>query len=739
MRGQAPEEIFQGRVEEVEQGRPQQRIDNHRRPREQKQEHGDSSNNTRMQNPEASHTIDSIWCQRDVGPVSQHHTMQGFEELQCGFSTGLSATHSRPVPQESKPVILGINPMSDEPAEADDREGVKGDNNDNEATTDQLSVGDEDDHLQQPTQRAGAVFKNLTVKGANAGASFVRTLPLAIVGTFGPDLYHIICKWIPALRFGHRDELRTLINDFTGVVRHGEMMLVLGRPGSGCSTFLRVIANNRGSYASVEGEVSYSGIRAEDADARCRNQVVYNGEDDHHLPTLTVGQTLKFPFLSKTKKDLEGDVESIVDSLLRMCAIQHTRNVLVGNEYVRGVSGGERKRVSIAETLATKSTLTCWDNSTRGLDASTALGYANSLRIMTDASDRITITTLYQAGESIYKLMDKVLVIDEGRMLYQGPASEGRRYFEDLGFYASPQQTTAEFLTSVCDPDARRFRPGYEDRCPKTAVELEEVFRISTAYKKVLADVEDFEYHLRETDHADGLILPRKSHREVPHPNHTESFFRQVLACTRREFWLIWGDKAELCTKYFTIISNGLIVSSMFYRSPPSTDGVFIRSGVVFFSIVFLGWLQLAELMKAVTGRVVIARHAEYGFYRPSSVSLARALTDFPMLIPPVVIFNVIVYFMTNLDREPGKFFTYLLFSYTSTICLTALYRMMAALSPTINDAVRFTGTALDILLIYAGYVIAKPVLLSQKIWFGWILYINPVIIWLSLIWGGGV
>jgi ATP-binding cassette subfamily G (WHITE) protein 2 (SNQ2) len=76
--------------------------------------------------------------------------------------------------------------------------------------------------------------------------------------------------------------------------------------------------------------------------------------------------------------------------------------------------------VSIAETLATKSTVVSWDNSTRGLDASTALDYANSLRVMTDISNRTTLVTLYQAGEGIYELMDKVLVIDEGRMVYQG-------------------------------------------------------------------------------------------------------------------------------------------------------------------------------------------------------------------------------------------------------------------------------------------------------------------------------
>ena len=330
---------------------------------------------------------------------------------------------------------------------------------------------------------------------------------------------------------------------------------------------------------------------------------------------------------------------------------------------MRGISGGERKRVSIAETLATKSTIVAWDNSTRGLDASTALDYARSLRVLTDVSDRTTITTMYQAGEGIYELMDKVLVIDEGRMLYQGPAKEARKYFEDLGFYAPPRQTTPDFLTSVCDPASRQFREGYEARCPKTAEELEKAFRESPAYQKMLADVQDFERHLQQTDHADAQkfkesVQEQKSRRVLSSSNYTIPFWKQVLACARRELWLIGGDKTELYSKYFTIISNGLIVGSLFYNAPSSTAGTFLRGGAIFFSCVFLGWLQLAELMKAVSGRDIVARHKEYAFYRPSAVTLARALVDLPVLLMQVVVFGILLYFMTGLDLNPGKFCT---------------------------------------------------------------------------------
>jgi ATP-binding cassette subfamily G (WHITE) protein 2 (SNQ2) len=135
-------------------------------------------------------------------------------------------------------------------------------------------------------KKVGVVYKNLTVKGVGSTASFARTLPDAVLGTFGPDLYRIVSGFIPALKLGRHKNMRTLINDFSGVVKDGEMMLVLGRPGSGCSTFLKAIANNRESYAAVEGDISYGGISSDKQKKQFRGEVNYNEEDDHHMATL---------------------------------------------------------------------------------------------------------------------------------------------------------------------------------------------------------------------------------------------------------------------------------------------------------------------------------------------------------------------------------------------------------------------------------------------------------------------
>ncbi|KAK5134541.1 hypothetical protein LTR08_006326 [Meristemomyces frigidus] len=691
--------------------------------------------------------VAGTWGERDAGGFDEAEARQDYEDLQnklhqtrsrdsqTGSLRRIASARSKETRRPSRPTTHHTDTQASKVSTSGDTEAgpAKEESEEDDFSLDRFM---REGHFEKredggSTKKVGVIYKNLTVKGVGSAASFVRTLPDAIIGTFGPDLYHIICSYIPVLA-GKTGETRTLINDFTGCVRDGEMMLVLGRPGAGCSTFLKAIANNRESYAGVTGDVTYGGIPADKQKKMYRGEVNYNPEDDVHFATLNVWQTFTFALMNKTKKKAREEIPIIAEALLKMFGIAHTKYTLVGDDYTRGVSGGERKRVSIAETLATKSTVVCWDNSTRGLDASTALDYARSLRIMTDISNRTTLVTLYQAGEGIYDLMDKVLVIDQGREIFMGRKEEARQYFVDLGFEAPERQTTADFLTAVTDPVERRFRDGHAASTPKTPEELERAFRQSPYYQKTLDDITEYESYLQQSNFEDAKrfensVQEGKSKHVQKTSPYTVSFPRQVLACTKREYWLLVGDLTSLYTKAFIIISMGLIVGSLFYGESLDTEGAFTRGGALFFSILFLGWLQLSELMKAVSGRAVVARHKDYAFYRPSAVVIARVIIDFPVVLIQCLVFGLIMYFMTSLDVVASKFWIFILIVYTTTMMLTALYRMFAAVSPEINTAVRFSGIALNLLVIFTGYVIPKTQLLSKYIWFGWIYWINPM------------
>ncbi|KPI45158.1 ABC transporter G family member 11 [Cyphellophora attinorum] len=161
-----------------------------------------------------------------------------------------------------------------------------------------------------------------------------------------------------------------------------------------------MLGNRRSGYSSIEGDVWHGSMTHEEAEYY-RGQIAMNTEEEIFYPALTVGQTIDFATRLKAPQHLpDGTADwseyrrQTNDFLLDSMDITHTKATKVGDAFVRGVSGGERKRVSIIETLATRASVFCWDNSTRGLDASTALEYTKAIRSMTDEFGLASIVTL---------------------------------------------------------------------------------------------------------------------------------------------------------------------------------------------------------------------------------------------------------------------------------------------------------------------------------------------------------
>lgn len=576
---------------------------------------------------------------------------------------------------------------------------------------------------EENTRHSGVVFRNLTVKGAGLGASLQPTVGDLFMG-LPRFLKNLVTKG-PKAATG-KPPVREILSDFNGCVRPGEMLLVLGRPGSGCSTFLKTFCNQRAGYVDVLGDVTYGGTDAKTMAKDFRGEIIYNPEDDLHYATLSVRRTLTFALRTRTpgkESRLEGETrEDYVKEFLRVATkllwIEHTLDTKVGNEHVRGVSGGERKRVSIAEALITRASVQGWDNSSKGLDAATAVEYVQALRALTNMAEVSTAVSLYQAGESLYNLVDKVLLIDQGQCLYFGPADNAKKYFQELGFDCPARWTTADFLTSVVDPHERSVRPGWEDRIPRSAADFAAVYKKSEAYKNNLADMEDFEAKTAEQQRQ----ISQNSTKASKKKNYTISFYQQVLALTKRQFLVLLGDRASLFGKWGGIVFQGLIVGSLFFQQPDNTAGAFTRGGVLFFILLFNALLALAEQTAAFESKPILLKHKNFSFYRPSAYALAQTVVDIPLVFTQVFIFDVIIYWMSGLAATASQFFISILILFTVTMATYAFFRAISAVAKTLDDATKVTGVFIQILIVYTGYLIPPA---SMRVWFGWLRWLD--------------
>ncbi|KAF2125248.1 ABC transporter [Dothidotthia symphoricarpi CBS 119687] len=526
--------------------------------------------------------------------------------------------------------------------------------------------------------------------------------------------------------------LKTILDSSSGCVKPGEMLLVLGRPGSGCTTLLKMLANKRKGFAQIDGDVHFGTLGAKEA-LQHRGYIVMNTEEELFYPTLTVGKTMDFATRLNVPNKLPKDVESresyrkkFKSFLMDSMGISHTEDTKVGDAFVRGVSGGERKRVSIIETLCTRASVVCWDNSTRGLDASTALEYTRALRSLTDAMGIATVVTLYQAGNGIYDLFDKVLVLDEGKQIFYGSRKEARPFMEAQGFVCGEGANVADYLTGVTVPSERQINPDFESRFPRTNIELEQAYRQSSIKSTMDRELDyptSDEAKTNTENFTEAVSLDKSNHLQKSSPM-TVSFVDQVKACVIRQYQIIWGDKATFIIKQSSALAQAIISGSLFYNAPDNSSGLFVKGGALFLALLFNSLMAMSEVTDSFAGRPILAKQKNFAFFNPAAFCIAQVAADIPILLFQVSAFMVVLYWMTALKATAAAFFTAWFVVYLTTFVMTAFFRMIGAAFSTFDSASKVSGFAITASILYIGYQIPKP---SMHPWFVWIFWINPM------------
>ncbi|EHK98954.1 putative ABC transporter CDR4 [Glarea lozoyensis 74030] len=515
-----------------------------------------------------------------------------------------------------------------------------------------------------PARVAGISYRNLSAYGFGNATDYQKTF-----GNYPLELPGLFKRMI-----GRQEQTKIqILRNFDGLVKSGEMLVVLGRPGSGCSTLLKTISGEtNGFHLDPESNINYQGIPMEMMHNDFRGECIYQAEVDVHFPQLTVGQTLEFAALARTPRNRipgvtrEAYATHMRDVIMAVFGLSHTINTQVGNDFIRGVSGGERKRVSIAEAALGGSPLQCWDNSTRGLDSATALEFVRTLRLSTEMAGCAAVVAIYQASQAIYDVFDKVAVLYEGRQIYFGNIHAAKEFFVNMGFECPLRQTTADFLTSLTSPAERVVRKGFEGLTPFTPDEFAAKWYESADRARLMQEIKAFE----------------------------------------EEFPVGGGHLEE-----FKDARRAAQAKAQRVKSP--------RGALIFFAILMAAFQSFLEIITLYAQRPIVEKQAKYAFYHPISEAI-----DLPNKIGVTLIFDFIVYFMTNLRRTPEAFFVFLLFTFTCTLVMSMFFRSIASLSRTLAQAMAPAAIFILALIIYTGFAIPTR---NMHPWFRWINYLDPV------------
>ncbi|KAK5064561.1 hypothetical protein LTR84_000394 [Exophiala bonariae] len=577
----------------------------------------------------------------------------------------------------------------------------------------------------QDFRRIGLCFQNLSVFGYGTSDDFQKD-----VANVWLALPNMVCRMFSAKANTSRIDI---LRSFDGIIQPGEMCVVLGPPGSGCSTFLKAIAGEtNGIYVNQTSYFNYHGILAEELHSSHRGDAIYTAEVDVHFPSLSVGETLTFASRARSQRVLPHGItrrqycDRFRDAIMAMYGISHTIGSKVGDDFVRGVSGGERKRVTIAEATLSGAPFQCWDNSTRGLDSANAIEFCKTLRLQSEFFRQTCVVSMYQAPQSAYDLFDKALLIYEGRQIYFGPASRAKEYFINLGFDCAPRQTTPDFLTSMTFPAERSARTGC--RPPQTPDEFAAAWNSSPEYRSLQVEIEAYkEQHPIGGQDANTYRELKRSHQaegqRLKSP-YTLTYMQQVQLCAWRGYRRLKADPTLTLTMSIGNVIMALIISSLFFDLDPDTDSFYDRSVVIFVAILFNAFSSMLELLTLYAHRPIIEKQSRYTFYHPSAEAYASVLVDLPVKIANTLSFNSVFYFMTNLNRSPGPFFFYLLVVFCLVLAMSGFFRSVGAISRSEQQAMIPATLLMLALLIFTGFIVPIDYMLG---WCRWIRYVDPV------------
>ncbi|KAK8044790.1 ABC multidrug transporter [Apiospora rasikravindrae] len=546
----------------------------------------------------------------------------------------------------------------------------------------------------RPRLRFGVSFSSLHVSGFDTSVRFQHTIASYAL---------LLPRWAAGLLSRQpRDSRVQILRDFYGLVCDGEMLLVLGRPGSGCTTFLKALSGDtHGISIDAESRFNYQGISHHDMHRTFKGESIYLAELDVHFAELSVGDTLAFAAAAREKGSTRWSVaRQRARDTASLFGLDGAYDTWIGNAVLRGVSGGEKRRTSIAEALI-------------GGRAAPVLGQQHPRPRQLDGAQKF----------------DKVMVLYEGRQIYFGPVQQAAEYFHELGFQRPPRATTPDFLTSLTNPAERIIRDGYGDRAPRSSDDFAEAWKQSAHAKRLVADISDFNAshplsmgklgpdtgssELKDKPESKGS--PSVSVTQPSNTTYSIPIYLQILTCLQRGVQRLRNQPGPVIGSVVANAILALIVGSVYYKLPETADSMDRRAILIFFSLLVTAYSPAFEVLTMWAQRPIVEKHDRYAFYHPFTDAASSMICDLPNKFATAALFHVTLYFMTNLRRTPGAFFIWLLFNFVLVLNMSMWFRLVGSISRTMAQSTAPTCIMVLLSCIYAGFVVPVPYMFRDR------------------------
>ncbi|KAF4671642.1 hypothetical protein FOL47_001379 [Perkinsus chesapeaki] len=500
---------------------------------------------------------------------------------------------------------------------------------------------------------------------------------------------------------------KTILNDCTGFLRPGELTAVLGPSGSGKSTLMNILGGRqrtKGRGKSFDGAVSFCG--QVDEPVKFRSRIAYVMQDDALIATSTPREILEFSAklrLGAKQNIARSEMKALVKDLIDSLRLTSCSETLIGNELIKGVSGGERKRTSVGVELITKPDMIFLDEPLSGLDSYAAFTTVTVLKELAETGVPVMIT-VHQPSSEIYQLFDNVMILSAGEVVYYGKTGRVPEFFERHAGLTCPSNfNPADFVLFALQTEPRDV-----------------IDRLVLAYKKS-----------SERDIMPSIDAVRKTHKELvmekkaPGRASLVAQFRELLY---REIQSTLRNPVVLVMRYMILLVLGLVFGLIFFDVGQKQDQTFWLSNAAEFQSYFGAVVALNIMaMMGSAQTTVLAFPAQRGIflreyaanmYSAVPYVISKTIVELPLAFMDSLFLMIITYWLMNLQ---GNFMLWVLTLWLINLCAASLAQVLGAACNSAAQAIQVLPLLTVPQILFGG--IFTPVD-NIPVWLRWLQYV---------------
>jgi len=498
-----------------------------------------------------------------------------------------------------------------------------------------------------------------------------------------PDLAPVVLTWnnLSVSTKPKNGVSKTLIKNVQGTITGG-LWGIMGASGSGKTTFLSVLSLRLDTYRmQCSGDIKLNGKTFDKA--LLKSMSGYVMQDDLVHAMLTVGETLRYTAaLRMGWKYTRKERDDRCDEVLKLMGIDYCRDVIVGDTRNKGISGGERKRLCVAMELLTRPKLLFLDEPTSGLDSSTALSVMQSLKGLAESGECTVVCTIHQPQTKIYNIIDNLLLMKRGQIVYQGSRAMAESYFAAQGYPCPEKMNPADHLLDV-------VTIGTHDDKEESNL-------------KRLTPPINMDYGIDKDDFSVRAVQP-----------WLFQFYILTLRNLKEKFrrWDVYAMNI-----FITALIGVFIGMGSWYQIGTSQASIPKRNPILFFCVIHQGVVSSLQGTYAFPiDRALMLRERASGAYYVSAYFTSKSMVDmiFQLFLP--VIFAAFVVPLTGLQNSGEKFCTFMAFNMLLAVCATSLSNMCSCLCVSIEMSTVVLACAMEITRLYSAFFVSPNLLLQSN------------------------